>query len=97
MAQLPKVKDRKSKHFMKNITSQQIVGQTRVFNIVTTTNIGEGKMNQTTSTSLKNGPCAKILPLAEDLSNCTQEVLEAAPHKVAAVWPPTTHYEDYQN
>ena len=26
-----------------------------------------------------------------------EQVLEAAPHKAAAVRPPTTHHENYQN
>ena len=26
-----------------------------------------------------------------------EQVLEAAPHKAAAVWLPTTHHENYQN
>ena len=27
----------------------------------------------------------------------TEQVMEAATHKAPAVWPPTTHPEDYQN
>ena len=26
-----------------------------------------------------------------------EQVLEAIPHKKAAVWPPTTHHENYQS
>ena len=26
-----------------------------------------------------------------------EQVQEATPHKAAAVWPPTTHHENYQN
>ena len=26
-----------------------------------------------------------------------EQVLEATPHKEAAIWPPTTHHENYQS
>ena len=26
-----------------------------------------------------------------------EQVMEAAPHKAATVWPPTTHHENYPN
>ena len=28
-------------------------------------------------------------------ANNIEQVLEATPHKAAAVWPPTTHHENY--
>ena len=26
-----------------------------------------------------------------------EQVVEATPHKAAALWPPTTHHKNYQN
>ena len=33
--------------------------------------------------------------LHKNATSHTEQVLEAAPHKVAAVQPPTTHHENY--
>ena len=33
----------------------------------------------------------------KNASSNIKQVLEAAPHKAAAVRPPTTHHENYQN
>ena len=35
--------------------------------------------------------------LHKNATSNTEQVLEAAPHKAAAVRPPTTHHENYQN
>ena len=35
--------------------------------------------------------------LHKNAASDTEQVLEATPHKAAAVRPPTTHYENYQN
>ena len=35
--------------------------------------------------------------LHKNAASNIEYVMEAAPHKAAAVRPPTTHYENYQN
>ena len=35
--------------------------------------------------------------LYKNAASYTEQVLEAVPHKPAAVRPPTTHYENYPN
>ena len=35
--------------------------------------------------------------LPKNAASNTEQVLEAAPHKAAAVRPPTTHHKNYQN
>ena len=35
--------------------------------------------------------------LHKNAASNIEQIIEAAPHKAAAVWPPTTHYENYQN
>ena len=35
--------------------------------------------------------------LHKNAASNIEQVLEVAPHKTAAVWPPTTHHENYQN
>ena len=42
--------------------------------------------------------CVLLLLFMKDCSEIViEQVLEAAPHKVAAVRPSTTHHENYQN
>ena len=36
-------------------------------------------------------------PLHQNAVSNIEQVREAAPHKAAAVLPPTTHHENYQN
>ena len=35
--------------------------------------------------------------LNKNAASNIEQVLEAAPNKVATVWPPTTHHENYPN
>ena len=35
--------------------------------------------------------------LHENAASNIEQVLETAPHKAAALWPPTIHHENYQN
>ena len=35
--------------------------------------------------------------LHKNAASDIEQVLEAAPHKTASVWTPTTHHENYQN
>ena len=37
------------------------------------------------------------LQLHKNAASNIEQDLETAPHKAAAVWPPTTHYKNYQN
>ena len=35
--------------------------------------------------------------LHKNAASNIEQVLETVPYKAAAVWPPTTHHENYQN
>ena len=35
--------------------------------------------------------------LHKNAASNTEQVLEATPYKAAAIWPPATHYENYQS
>ena len=35
--------------------------------------------------------------LRKNAASKIEQVLEATPHKAAAIWPLTTHHENYQN
>ncbi len=35
--------------------------------------------------------------LYKNAASNTEQVLETAPHEAPAIWPPTTHHENYQS